>query len=121
MDNEVDPDTGTIAIRAVFKNPDGLLLPGQYVTVLVKCKEGKQLPVVPQSAIQEDREGRYVFLVDGENRIQQRRIITGPVIQSEWVVESGLMPGETIVIQGVQKVTPGQVVETVFESSKAVE
>lgn len=121
VDNEVDPDTGTIAIRAVFKNPDGLLLPGQYVTVLVKCKEGKQLPVVPQSAIQEDREGRYVFLVDGENRIQQRRIITGPVIQSEWVVESGLMAGETIVIQGVQKVTPGQVVETIFENSKAPE
>ncbi len=121
VDNEVDPETGTIAIRAVFKNPDGLLLPGQYVTVLVKCKEGKQLPVVPQSAIQEDREGRYVFLVDGENRIQQRRIITGPVIQSEWVVESGLMAGETIVIQGVQKVTPGQVVKTVFENSKAAE
>ncbi len=121
VDNEVDPETGTIAIRAVFNNSDGLLLPGQYVMILVKCKEGKRLPVVPQSAIQEDREGRYVFVVDKENRIQLRRIVTGPVINTDWVVESGLMTGETLVIQGVQKVSPGQIVETVTENRKAGE
>ncbi|HIJ42319.1 MAG TPA: hypothetical protein HPP90_14785 [Deltaproteobacteria bacterium] len=89
--------------------------------VLVKCKAGKRLPVVPQSAIQEDREGRYVFVVDKENRIQLRRIVTGPVINTDWVVESGLMTGETLVIQGVQKVSPGQIVETVTENRKAGE
>jgi RND family efflux transporter MFP subunit len=121
VDNEVDPDTGTIAIRAIFNNPDGLLLPGQYVMVLVKCKVGKRLPVIPQSAVQEDRQGRYVFVVDGENRVQQRRIVTGPIINAEWVVESGLMTGETLVVQGVQKISPGQVVETVAENRKAAE
>ena len=120
VDNEVDPNTGTIAVRAVFDNSDDLLLPGQYVMVLVKCKEGKRLPVIPQSAIQEDREGRYVFVVDAENRIVQRRIVTGPVIHSDWVVESGLMPGETVVVQGAQKVTPGQIVQPVAEDRKAV-
>ena len=120
VDNEVDPNTGTIAVRAIFNNSDRLLLPGQYVMVLVKCKEGKRLPVIPQSAIQEDREGRYVFVVDGDNRIVQRRIVTGPVIHSDWVVESGLMQGETVVVQGAQKVTPGQIVNPVPESTKAV-
>ena len=121
VDNQVDPGTGTIAIRAVFDNPDDLLLPGQYVTVLVSCKEGKRLPTVPQSAVQEDREGRYVFVVDAENRVQQRRIATGVVIGTNWSVQSGLRVGETVIIQGVQKVIPGQTVETITEVKQNME
>lgn len=121
VDNQVDASTGTIAVRAVFDNPDGILLPGQYVNVLIRCSEGKRLPVVPQSAVQEDREGRYVFTVDAENRIQQRRIKTGAAIGTNWAVESGLMTGETIIVQGVQKVSPGQIVETVTTSGQRKE
>jgi membrane fusion protein (multidrug efflux system) len=113
VDNQVDASTGTIAVRAVFDNREGILLPGQYVNVLIRCSEGKRLPVVPQSAVQEDREGRYVFTVDAENRVQQRRIKTGATIGTNWAVESGLMTGETIIVQGIQKVSPGQIVETV--------
>ncbi|MDP4856494.1 MAG: efflux RND transporter periplasmic adaptor subunit, partial [Desulfobacterales bacterium] len=121
VDNQVDASTGTIAVRAVFDNPDGILLPGQYVNVLIRCSEGKRLPVVPQSAVQEDREGRYVFTVDAENRVQQRRIKTGAAIGTNWAVESGLMTGETIIVQGVQKVSPGQIVETVTTSGQSKE
>ncbi len=121
VDNQVDAGTGTIAVRAVFDNPDGILLPGQYVNVLIRCSEGKRLPVVPQSAVQEDREGRYVFVVDAENRVQQRRITTGAAIGTNWAVESGLMTGETIIVQGVQKVSPGQIVETVTTSGQSKE
>jgi membrane fusion protein (multidrug efflux system) len=121
VDNQVDAGTGTIAVRAVFDNPDGILLPGQYVNVLIRCSEGKRLPVVPQSAVQEDREGRYVFTVDAENRVQQRRIKTGAAIGTNWAVESGLMTGETIIVQGVQKVSPGQIVETVTTSGQSKE
>jgi membrane fusion protein (multidrug efflux system) len=121
VDNQVDAGTGTIAVRAVFNNPDGILLPGQYVNVLIRCSEGKRLPVVPQSAVQEDREGRYVFVVDAENRVQQRRITTGEAIGTNWPVESGLMTGETIIVQGVQKVSPGQIVETVTTSGQSKE
>lgn len=121
VDNQVDASTGTIAVRAVFDNPDGILLPGQYVNVLIRCSEGKRLPVVPQSAVQEDREGRYVFTVDAENRVQQRRIKTGAAIGTNWAVESGLMTGETIIVQGVQKVSPGQIVETVTTSGQRKE
>ncbi|MDZ7696158.1 MAG: efflux RND transporter periplasmic adaptor subunit [Deltaproteobacteria bacterium] len=115
VDNEVDPDTGTIAVRAVFENPDGFLLPGQYVTVLVRCKEGRRLPVVPQSAVQVDQDGRYVFVVDEQDQAQIRRIETGKAAGPNWVVHSGLKAGERIVTQGVQKVTPGQRVQTVPE------
>ena len=112
VNNEVDAATGTIAVWAVFDNHDGLLLPGQYVTVLLSQSEAKMLPVVPQSAIQEDREGRYVLVVDGENRVLQRRVETGPVVGAMWAIESGLTAKETVIVQGVQKVSPGMVVKT---------
>jgi membrane fusion protein (multidrug efflux system) len=117
-DNEVDADTGTIAVWAEFENPHGILLPGQYVTVLLSLSNPRRLPVVPQSAVQEDREGRYVFVVDGDNKVQQRRITTGAVVGVNWAVEAGLMASETVIVQGVQKVRPGQVVETVFEGAQ---
>jgi membrane fusion protein (multidrug efflux system) len=112
VNNEVDADTGTIAVWAVFDNHDGLLLPGQYGTVLVRRQRAEMLPVVPQSAIQEDRDGRYVLVVDGENRVLERRVKTGPVFGTVWAVESGLAANERVIVQGVQKVRPGMVVET---------
>ena len=119
IDNQVDPNTGTIAVRAVFDNPNGFLLPGEYVTVMVKCENGRRSPVVPQSAVQIDRKGRYVFVVDNENRVRERRIETGAAIDSDWVVTSGLEAGERVIIQGVQKVSPDQIVKTVTQGEEA--
>lgn len=114
VDNKVDADTGTIAVWAVFDNHDGLLLPGQYVTVLVSQSRAKLLPTVPQAAVLEDRAGHYVLIVDSENRVIQRRITTGPVVGTQWAVESGLAKGEPVIVQGVQKVRPGQIVKTII-------
>jgi len=118
VDNTVDAMTGTIAIWAVFDNHDGLLLPGQYVTALISRSQGKQLPMVPQAAVQEDHDGRYVLVVDSENRVIQRRITTGPVVGTQWAVESGLAAGEMVIVQGVQKVQPGQVVKAITEDEQ---
>lgn len=115
VDNAVDAATGTIAVRAVFDNKAGLLLPGQYVTVLVSRSKAKHLPVVPQAAVQEDHEGRYVLIVDSENRVIQRRITTGPVVGADWAIESGLKAKEKVIVQGVQKVRPGMIVKTITE------
>ncbi len=112
VDNTVDASTGTIAVRAVFKNQDGTLLPGQYVTVLVSRSEPKSMPMVPQSAVLEDHDGRYVLLVDDQNRVAMRRIQTGPVVGVNWAVESGLIVNEKVIVEGVQKVRPGQQVKT---------
>ena len=112
VDNTVDPGTGTIAVWALFDNPDGTLLPGQYVTVLVARSQPKLMTVVPQSAILEDHDGRYVLIVDGKNRVIQRRVKTGPVVGVNWAVESGLTVNERVIVEGVQKVRPGQIVKT---------
>jgi len=112
VDNVVDASTGTISVRLVFDNPDGLLLPGQYVTVLLSHNQAKLMPVIPQSAVLEDRDGRYVLLVDAQNQVEQRRISTGVISGMLWTIESGLSAGETVIVQGVQKVHPGQTVKT---------
>ncbi len=112
VENEVDPASGTIAVRAVFANPDGLLVPGQYVTVLVSQNRGASLPVVPQEAVQEDRDGRYVLTVDTNNMVVKRAITTGPSIGGKWAVKEGLAGGEKVIIRGIQKVNPGQTVKT---------
>jgi len=112
VDNTVDVSTGTIAVRALFKNPKGTLIPGQYVTVLVARSEPKPMPVVPQSAVLEDHDGRYVLLVDDRNQVAVRRVKTGPVVGASWAVESGLAVNERVIVEGVQKVQPGQTVKT---------
>ena len=113
VNNVVDPGTGTIAVRALFDNSDGMLLPGQYVTVMVTHSKPKLMPVVPQSAILEDHDGRYVFVVDDQNRVIMRRVKTGAVIGVNWAVASGLAIGEKVIVEGIQKVQPDQVVKTV--------
>jgi len=112
VDNTVDASTGTIAVWALFDNPDGTLLPGQYVTVLVARSQPELMTVVPQSAVLEDHDGRYVLLVDDKNRVAMRRIQAGPVVGVNWAVESGLAVNERVIIEGVQKVRPGQQVKT---------
>jgi RND family efflux transporter MFP subunit len=113
VNNEVDAATGTIAVRVVFDNPDGLLLPGQYVTVLVTRSKPKLMPVVPQSAVLEDHDGRYVLVVEDQNRVSMRRINSGPMVGVNWAIESGLAVGEIVIVQGTQKAQPGQIVKTV--------
>jgi len=111
VDNTVDVSTGTIAVRALFSNTEGTLIPGQYVTVLVVQKEPNLMPVVPQASVLEDHEGHYVLLVDDQNRVAVRRVKTGPVVGANWAVESGLSVNERVIVEGVQKVRPGQIVK----------
>jgi membrane fusion protein (multidrug efflux system) len=111
VDNQVDQSTGTIAVRANFKNPNFELVPGQFVEVTVQVGAKKTLPVVPVSAILQDKDGAYVLTVDKDNRAQIRRIKTGEHFDSKVAVESGLQEGDTIIVQGIQKVSAGEVVK----------
>lgn len=112
IDNRIDPTTGTIEAFAQVPNRDGTLLPGQYLTILVGTSQAAELPVVPQAAVLEDRSGRYVLLVNEEDKVEQRRIETNAPVGSVWPVRSGLQGGEKIILQGIQKVRPGQAVKT---------
>jgi len=112
VDNTVDPDTGTIAVWALFNNPDATLLPGQYVTVHVARNQPNLMPVVPQSAVLEDHDGRYVLVVNDQNQVVMKRVKTGPVVGINWSIKSGLAVNERVIVEGVQKVRPGQQVKT---------
>lgn len=109
--SEVDRSTGTLALRAVFPNPDGVLRPGQFVTALISGTEPQQRLVVPQAAVQQDKEGRYVFVVDGDNQVARRPVELGERQKIDWVVTSGLRAGERVIFQGLQKVRPGMTVD----------
>ena len=111
VDNQVDPATGTIAVRARFKNHDGHLIPGQYVTVLVKPSTSQIMPVVPQAAVMVNQQGRFVLVLDKENRATPRPIIIGPSIGTMWAVKQGLAVGDRVIVQGIQKIRPGQIVQ----------
>jgi membrane fusion protein, multidrug efflux system len=111
VDNRVDPATGTIAVRAMFPNPQQILLPGQFVTALIRPERSERRPVVPVAAVQQDREGRFVLVLDQQNRVAQRRIEIGPQIDQVFAVEHGLREGETVILGGVQKVQPGMAVQ----------
>ena len=117
VDNRVDPTTGTIAVWALFANPDALLLPGQYVSLVAGRNRARLMPVIPQTAILEDRNGRYVWVVNEENQVEQRSVTTGATLGSAWTIETGLTAGETVIVQGVQKVRPGQTVKTIIAGS----
>lgn len=108
--NEVDPATGTVPIRAAFANPQGFLLPGQFVTVVVRPAETANRLVVPVTAVQEDRQGKFVLVVGPDDRVQERRITADRQFEQDWVVDQGLRQGENVIVQGLQKVRPGMVV-----------
>lgn len=107
IESEVDPATGTIPVRAVFANPDNLLVPGQNVTLRAAEEDPPAFPIVRQSAVQQDRQGRYVYVLEDDNTVSRRAIETGDRVAQGWAVESGLAAGETVVIQGVQRLSPG--------------
>lgn len=110
VDNQVDPQTGTIAVYADFANPSYVLVPGQFVTVTVEIGQPQTLPVIPAGAVLQDKQGPYVLVVGSDDRAQIRRIETAKKTASGWAVSKGLTQGETIIVDGIQKVQPGMVV-----------
>jgi len=116
IDNKVDPATGTINVRLKFPNPDRILVPGQFVSVLLTRSTPEKRIVIPQAAVQENQAGPFVLIVDGEGKIEARPIKTGDRIEDGIVVLEGLTEGETIVVEGIQKVRPGAEVQPTFRT-----
>lgn len=110
VDNEVDPTTGTVTARCVFDNPNKLILPGQFVTIVLERDAPVDELVVPQVAVLEDQAGRYVLIADDEDKVEQRRITTGTRHGSDWVVKEGVMENDRVLVYGLQKVQPGMTV-----------
>lgn len=105
--NEIDETTGTLAIRALFSNPEHLLVPGQFVTVIISEAERKMRPVVPLGAVQQDREGKFVLLVDQKKQVTLQRIKVSKQVDGNWAVDEGLKGGENLIVEGLQNVSEG--------------
>ncbi|WAS92465.1 efflux RND transporter periplasmic adaptor subunit [Nannocystis punicea] len=120
-DVNVDPGTAQVTMRASFANPDGALLPGTYVRVRLARGRDTEAIVVPPQAIQRSSAGEaQAYVVDGDNKIALKPLRTGPLTDLGWVVEDGLVAGETLVVEGFQKIGPGASVKPVPWSAPAL-
>ncbi len=119
IDAAVDQKTGTLQVRLAVRNPDYFLRPGQFVRVSVPTANNPNAIRIPERAVQELQGVRSVFVVDAEGKAAYRQITANARMNNDWVVEAGLMPGETIIVDGAQKVRPGAPVRAVpYEASK---
>ncbi len=104
----VDALTGQVTLRGEFPNPEGDLLPGMYVRVLIQQGIQRNVIVVPQQAVQRDAGGRsQVYVVKDGKTAELRMVLTGRILDNRWVIESGLQPGDQVVAEGFQKLRPG--------------
>lgn len=110
MNRQIDATTGTFKVGALFPNPDGRLRPGQFAKIRATLEVQKGALLVPQRAVTEIQ-GKYMVAVIGQgNKVDVRQVKPGERIGSEWIITEGLKPGETIVVEGTQKVRPGATV-----------
>jgi membrane fusion protein (multidrug efflux system) len=107
LDMAVDESTGTVSLRAEFPNPQRLLLPGQFVRARVLGAVAQNGISVPQRAVQIGSSGASVLLVGPNNVVVSRPVVLGDLQGDQWVVRSGLKPGDKVIIEGVQKARPG--------------
>ncbi len=118
-DPQVDQQTDTLIMRATLPNPERSLVDGQFVSVDLRERKEQPRLVVPQASLQVDQAGYYVLIVNGESKVEQRRVTVGPSQGLDTVIQSGLKLGEQVIVEGVQKVRPGQKVKatlTMMES-----
>lgn len=119
VDTAVDSKTGTLQVRVQVPNPDSLLRAGQLVRVIMPSLTQKEAFRIPQQAVQEMQGKRSVLVVDGENKAQFREVVANSRSGNDWIVESGLQPGEMVIVEGTGKSRPGAPVKpTVIEPSQ---
>ncbi|WP_305882458.1 efflux RND transporter periplasmic adaptor subunit [Desulfuromonas sp. KJ2020] len=111
-DVSVDPSTGSVVLRTLFPNPDRLLLPGMFVRAVVKEGTMDQAILVPQQGVARNPKGEAVaMVVNEEGKVKQRQLQVGRAIGDQWLVVSGLSVGDDLIVEGLQKVRPGDRVE----------
>ncbi len=119
-DVSVDPTTGSVIIRMVFPNPDGILLPGMFVRAVVKEGVNEQAILIPQQAVSRDPKGTpAALIVNASGKVEQRTLSLDRAIGDRWLVSTGLTPGDQVIVEGMQKVRPGvEVKATPFDEER---
>ena len=111
---DLDQSTGTLAVRGLLENKQGVLLPGLFVRVRVPVQRDVESTLVPERALGNGQQGRYVLLVNDKNIVEQRPVETGDAIDGGLrIIKGGLKPEDRVVVSGIQRAVPGNVVKPV--------
>ena len=107
LDNQLDPATGTIRIRAIFDNGDGRLTPGLFVRLRMPGRRAYKAVLIEDRAVGTDLDKRFVYTVDGKGVIVAQPVTLGPIVEGLRVVRTGVSAGDAVVVNGLQRVRPG--------------
>jgi membrane fusion protein, multidrug efflux system len=117
-DVTVDPSTGSITLRALFRNPRGELLPGLFVRARLEEGVNPQALLVPQQGVSRDQKGFPIALVvNAQNKVERRQLVTERAVGDAWLVSAGVVAGDQVIVEGLQKVRPGAEVKPVPASA----
>jgi membrane fusion protein (multidrug efflux system) len=112
-DSRVDPNTGTISLRAVMPNPGTSLLPGMYVRVEFIAAQRPGTVLIPQKAVIKTPTGHVAWVITRDGKAERRDLVVGTWLRDDWIVEKGLGAGETVVVEGHQRLQPGVPVKVI--------
>jgi multidrug efflux system membrane fusion protein len=110
FDNRLDANTGSILLRAVFHNPDGKIMPGLFARIRVPLSERHPAMLVEERAIGTDQAQKFVFGLTATNTVEYRIVKIGPLVDGKRIIREGLEPGQSILVNGIQRVRPGMAV-----------
>ena len=110
LDNTVNPATGTIKLKGLFANKARRLWPGQFADLVLTLASRPNAVVVPSAAVQNGQQGEYVYVVSKDQKTELRQVVTAPAGEGETAIEKGVAVGETVVIDGQLRLTPGAAV-----------
>lgn len=111
FDNKLDAASGTIRSRAIFDNKDKALVPGMYANVRVGQAEAQDVILIPERLISTDQDKKFVYVVNGENKVAYRPVTLGGLSNSMRIITQGLQPGDRVVTDALQKIRPEMAVE----------
>jgi membrane fusion protein, multidrug efflux system len=117
IDNQIDPTTGTIKLRATFDNKDDALFPNQFINARLLVEEKRGVTLLPSAAIQRNNQQTYVWLVKPDSTVTVRQVQLGTTEGNESEITSGLDPGDTVVMTGVDRLQEGTKVNAQFEGA----
>ncbi|HEU0229257.1 MAG TPA: efflux RND transporter periplasmic adaptor subunit [Burkholderiaceae bacterium] len=120
-DITVDPSTGSVKLRALFPNPQHLLLPGMFVRARLREGINDRAILVPEAGVTHDAKGAPTALVVGpDDKVELRNLVANRIHGADWVVDSGLNPGDRVIVAGIQKVRPGMTVRAVEQPTRSM-
>lgn len=118
-DNQIDTTTGTVKLKAIFPNADGMLFPNQFVNVRTRVDTLEDATVIPVAAIQRGQQGTFVYVVNEQSEVKVQVIALGPSDGTHTAVMKGLEPGQRVVVDGADRLKEGMVVEAVDPAARA--